>query len=197
MIRAALFDLGGVLFKLDLDGVCKRWEQRLRMTPQQILNAMYGGNDDKALIGVVPEDDWWDVVAERLGLDRTERDRFIADLGFCEKIDEQLGRFIAGLRPRLRTAFVSNAWSNTRQYLRERGVLDLVDQLVCSAEVGVAKPDRRIFEIALERLGVQPEEAVFVDDAEDHVEAARALGIHAILHRSSSDTIAAVKALLG
>lgn len=197
MIRAALFDLGGVLFKLDIEGMCDRWRDRLGMTAQQILNAMYGGNDDQALTGAMPEDEWWDIVAGRLRISAEECRAFQKDFAFYEQMDADLAAFVASLRGRVRTAFVSNAWSNTRSYLEERGALELVDELICSAEVGVAKPDPRIFEIACERLEVEAHEAVLVDDMETHVEAARALGLHGILYRSTEQVVADVTALVG
>ena len=53
--------------------------------------------------------------------------------------------------------------------------------VVVSALEGVAKPDERIYRITLERLGVAPQEALFVDDSPVNVEAARKLGIQTVL----------------
>jgi HAD superfamily hydrolase (TIGR01509 family) len=52
--------------------------------------------------------------------------------------------------------------------------------MIISAEVGVAKPDPAIYRIAAERMGVKPEEAIFVDDFIDNVESARAFGLRTI-----------------
>jgi len=59
-------------------------------------------------------------------------------------------------------------------------IADAFDVLVISAEVGIAKPDALIFSLALERLGVSAEEAVFVDDFVENIEAARAYGLHTV-----------------
>jgi len=82
----------------------------------------------------------------------------------------------------LRTAIVTN---NIREFSTAwRGLLpvpELFDVVVDSCEEGVRKPDPRIYQLALERLGgVAPERAVFLDDAPGNVAAARALGMHAI-----------------
>jgi HAD superfamily hydrolase (TIGR01509 family) len=61
------------------------------------------------------------------------------------------------------------------------------DVAVVSGHVGVAKPDRRIFEILVERTGRRPEELLFVDDSAKNVEAARAFGIAAILYAPGLD----------
>jgi putative hydrolase of the HAD superfamily len=59
--------------------------------------------------------------------------------------------------------------------------------------VGVAKPARHIFELTCERLGVRPEEIIFLDDVEKHAQSARSLRMHAILFQSNEQAIAAIE----
>ena len=65
--------------------------------------------------------------------------------------------------------------------LRKLGLMSLFDSVVISAEVGIKKPDPRIFDSALDQTGMKPEEVVYVGDTEDDTEAARAAGILPIL----------------
>lgn len=65
----------------------------------------------------------------------------------------------------------------------------LFDTIVLSGEVGVAKPDRRIFELAAERLGLQPDECVFVDDLAVYVHAAARTGMVGVHHRDVTATL--------
>ncbi len=67
------------------------------------------------------------------------------------------------------------------------------DIVVISAEEGVAKPDLRIFQLTVERLGVQPEEVIFVDDTLEHVHAVQTLGMRALLFRQNTQAIAQVR----
>ena len=76
-------------------------------------------------------------------------------------------------------------------------MLELFDVVFCSGEEGVVKPDRIAFEKTLERLGVNPEQAVFIDDTEEHVLAARNLGLHGILFTSAEALENDLKKLLG
>ena len=86
--------------------------------------------------------------------------------------------FIRGLRSRVRVGMITNAWPEVRRYLADEfKIADAFDPLVVSAEVGLAKPTR-IYQLTLERLGMEPAEAVFVDDFEDDV-AGAPLGGHA------------------
>jgi len=65
--------------------------------------------------------------------------------------------------------------------LSKLGLTHFFDSVVISAEVGIKKPDPRIFDSALEQTGMKPEEVVYVGDTEDDTEAARAAGIVPIL----------------
>ena len=107
--------------------------------------------------------------------------------------------FLESLRDRgVRTAFVSNCADNTRPLLDELALSPLVDELVLSCEVLAAKPDPRIFEIALDRLGVDAGEALFVDDQQPFCDAAAELGIRAVrIDRRSAGGTDVVSSLTG
>ena len=77
--------------------------------------------------------------------------------------------------------------SNVAQYsfdrfFSEAAQAELFDEVVLSGNEGVSKPDARIFEIACERLGENPENCVFVDDSPENVLAAEKLGMHGIVY---------------
>jgi putative hydrolase of the HAD superfamily len=73
---------------------------------------------------------------------------------------------------------------------------EIFDVVVDSAFVGSRKPEPRIYEITLERLGVAPEAALFIDDIEVNCEGARQLGMHAIRFRSTDQAVEAIEAAL-
>ena len=82
-------------------------------------------------------------------------------------------------------AILSNADLTLRGRLeREMNIHHLFDDIVCSAEVGMAKPEAGIYTLAAERLGLNPGECVFVDDLDANVEAARQVGMQAVLFRT-------------
>jgi epoxide hydrolase-like predicted phosphatase len=94
----------------------------------------------------------------------------------------------------IRTALLSNSWGNT--YPRETWD-GMFDDIVISGEVGLRKPEPQIFRLAAERVGLEPAECVFIDDLDLNVEAARALGMTAILHTSYDETRRELESLLG
>lgn len=93
----------------------------------------------------------------------------------------------------LRTCLLSNSWAN--EYPRE-GWDEFFDEVVISGEIGMRKPEARIFEHALGRVGLAGHECVFVDDIEANITAARALGIVGVHHREPELTITELEGLL-
>ncbi|MFF3625465.1 HAD family hydrolase [Streptomyces sp. NPDC002467] len=87
---------------------------------------------------------------------------------------------------------VTNATQQLEDDLVSMGLSDLADHVVSSARVGVAKPDRGIYEIAAGRAGVAPERCLFVDDRRENVEAAVALGMTGVHYREPADLRAAL-----
>jgi HAD superfamily hydrolase (TIGR01509 family) len=77
-------------------------------------------------------------------------------------------------------ALVSNCASEARPMLAALGVLDLVDAAILSCEIGYAKPSPEIYQTALDQLGIQASEAVFVDDKLTCCQGATALGLAAV-----------------
>ena len=109
----------------------------------------------------------------------------------------QLADLIRSLRGHYKIGLLSNAWSDMRQVLDKRfHVADLFDELIISAEVGLAKPDPRIYRLAVQRLNVQPSETVFIDDMLKNVEAARLEGLHAIQYLDFEQMLAELNPLL-
>lgn len=94
----------------------------------------------------------------------------------------------------LRTGLLSNSWGNT--YPRDLWA-ELFDVTVISAEVGLRKPDEAIFRHALELIGLDPAECVFIDDIEHNVRAAEAIGMIGLHHSEVSVTASTLEELLG
>jgi HAD superfamily hydrolase (TIGR01509 family) len=103
--------------------------------------------------------------------------------------------YLAGLRQRCRTALLSNSFVGARE--RQQEVIGITDLVIYSHEVGISKPDRRIFDMTCRRLGVPTVHAVFVDDIELYVEAARKLGMHGVLFQNNEQVAAEIDAWLG
>ena len=152
-----------------------------------------------------------DAAAQKLLVDyecgRIEADAF--DHGFAERLcahgvevqpdrlsarmqaglhrDDDTVRLIEDLRAgEVPLALVSNAFG--RDCYAGFDLDALADVVVISSEVGIRKPSRRIYAIACERLGIDPHQAIMVDDLQQNLDGAARLGIAGVLHTDAADT---------
>lgn len=113
--------------------------------------------------------------------------------------DERVIEFVRSLKDDYKLAMMSNVSSRaTLDGLFRPGELDaLFDVVVASGDIGVEKPQPRIFWHTLEQLDVLPEEALFVDDIARFVEGGRACGLEGIVFESADKSLPVVRELLG
>jgi putative hydrolase of the HAD superfamily len=135
--------------------------------------------------------------------------RFADRLGIPSRAKGLIGRLFGALEPDERmiaavraarsagapTALISNSWG--RAIYDDALIEELFDVVVISGDVGLHKPQPEIYLLACRRLGVDPTEAVFVDDLRENCEGAETVGMTAILHRESSATVAELERILG
>lgn len=197
-IRAVVFDIGGVLEINPRTGWQERWEVKLDLKPgeldERLRRVWLEGSAGKISLLEVEKQ-----VGAILGLDQAQLDVFMGDLWeeYVGTLNVELANYFASLRPRYQTAILSNSFAGAREKEQQLyHFAEMCDLIIYSHEEGIRKPDRRIYELTCERLGVQPAEMVFPDDVEASVTAARELGIQAILFKATAQAITDVQALL-
>jgi len=197
-IRAVVFDIGGVLEITPDLGVHRLWETRLGLAAgemgERMADVWRGGS-----LGTITLEDVHQAMRDRLGLDEQQLAAYMADVWreYLGSANTELIGYARRLRPRYRTGIISNSFVGARE--REQSAYrfeDLVDEIVYSHEVGMSKPDPRIYALACERLGVRPSEMIFLDDTQVCVAGAHEAGIHAIHYRNNAQTIEEMDALL-
>jgi len=196
-VRAVLLDAGGTLIDLDDRRLAAALEP-LGIVPDGEGRRRAEGParrwaDGAVRRGVAPRELWDGYFGRVLAGAGVPRERIPAALGLLWEANRRVGlwrRPVPGAREtlaRLRAAgfslaVVSNAEGQVEADLRDAGLADLLDLVVDSHRVGVAKPDPAIFRVALDRLGVPPAAAVHVGDVPAYdVEGARAAGITPVL----------------
>ena len=181
-VRAVVFDVGNVLELTEDNYPFEEWAASLGLTSEQFAQrtaGVFAGGD----VGTVTLDEVHVKLGEALGIGAGQVSAFME--GFWREYlgipNAQLIDWARTLRPRYKTGIVSNSFVGAREREHEAyGYGNLVDDLVYSHEVGMLKPDPRIYALSCERLGVRPEEAVFLDDKPPFVAGAREAGLHAV-----------------
>ncbi|MCX4762606.1 HAD-IA family hydrolase [Streptomyces sp. NBC_01275] len=151
------------------------------------------------LLGHITEQEWVAAIAQGLaGLVEDEDTAWSLGTALLEspfRADDTVVGLLRRARTRVPLVLVSNATTGLESDLAAMGLTDLADEVVSSARVGLAKPDPRILELAAVRAGVRPERCLFVDDSEENVEAAAALGMRAVHYREPTDLAQALEPL--
>lgn len=105
-------------------------------------------------------------IYKRLGLSEQMKDEYVD--WFCAGAAEHLEsnrRWLETLHGTYKLAVISNNFGNTRGWCDEYGLTALLEAIIDSTVLGIAKPDARIFEAALSELGVAPAHAIYVGDS--------------------------------
>ena len=197
MIRAVIFDVGGVLLRTEERSHRNALEQRLDLQAGEseflVFNSEMG---QAAQLGKVTPEELWRWLQTHLALSDEGLVEFQRQFWAGDRMDVELVDFVRQLRWRYITAIISNAQGDLPALLTDKyPIADAFDLIVYSAAEGVMKPDAAIFLRTLQRLGCAPHEAVFIDDFAHNVEGARAVGMYAIHYRASMDLRAALEDL--
>jgi putative hydrolase of the HAD superfamily len=204
VIEAVLFDFGGVFTGSPFDTI-RTGGARFGIDPDELFDIVFGPYDadtdhpwHRLERGELPlfeaRDLLIDLARERgHDIDPFEVLKHVAIGGEASEV--LVARTIELRRAGYRTALITNNIAEFKDgWRRLVPVDDMFEVIVDSCEVGMRKPDRRVFHLALERLGgIPPERAVFLDDAPGNVAAANAMGMHTIL--VGADRVAAVAEL--
>lgn len=204
MIKGYLFDYGATL-----DTAGCHWGQMLwasfrrcgvPVTEQQFRDAyVYGERTLGSRNLIAPEDTFYTTLGVKLRLEfcflmqagalKTDegeaalmRERVLNDV-YKRVLDttKESRIVLEKLRKNYEMVLVSNFYGNIRTVLKEFGLDVFFKDIVESAEVGIRKPDRRIFEIGVQRLGLRPDEVVVVGDSfRKDVVPAKEAGCHAV-----------------
>ncbi len=196
-IRAVFFDLGGVIVRTEYQTPREHLAERLGMEYDDLNRIVFDSETGhQASIGAITSVQHWEAVMKRLKRPYEEmsaiRDEFYAG----DIVDRQILDFLRSLRGKYKTGLISNAWGDLRDYLVREKMDDAFDHIVISAEVGVAKPEAKIFQIALKQAEVSPNEAVFVDDFYVNIEGCEKVGIHGIHFKEAGSALKQLKLLL-
>ena len=197
-IQAVLFDYGGVLARVTGDTARQHLADRCGVKVQTLRRLLFGGESFRlALLGEISAEKHWSTAARLLRVPPAELESFIQEIWQADMLDEDLLALIRSLRSRCKVGLLSNATKDLRPVLVERGgIVEAFDDLVISSEVGLIKPDVRIYHLAVQRLGVQPETALMVDDLEGNILGAQRAGLQTLHYRESQSDLLALKVLL-
>ncbi len=197
-IKAIVFDIGGVLEITPDLRLGKKWEQKLNLKPGELdqrLHAVWAGGS----IGTITIEQVHTQMGEIMGWNAAQINEFMNDVWkeYLGTLNGELANYFRSLRPKYKTAIISNSFVGAREKEAEQYQFDSIcDFIIYSHEVGLSKPDPRIYALACERLGLQPNEIIFVDDHADVYASAVEMGMHCFEFKNNAQIIAEIEACI-
>lgn len=185
MMKAVIFDWGGVLCEDTARGLISYFTRALAVTPEALVNAFrpFAAEYQK---GLISEDELWKGMSAALGVERPRNPSLWGEaLRAIYVPNEAMFALASAVKGKGYTVgLLSNAEMAAMHFFYEQGYGAIFNTAVFSCAEGTRKPEQRIYEIALERLGTKPHETVFIDDRTDFIAGAQQLGIHTIRFES-------------
>jgi putative hydrolase of the HAD superfamily len=184
----------------DLDGVIRDWnddemadvESAFGLEPGTILGIGFGPElGPAATTGAMTYREWMDAIRERVVTSHGNGvlgalDEWEANVG---RVDTEMLQVLRSVRQHCTAAVLSNGTTRLRRDLYALDLHDEFDVIFNTAELGVAKPDPKVFRMVLGELGATADRALFIDDLLENVEGARSVGLRAHQHTACKTTV--------
>ncbi len=183
VLKAVIFDVGGVLIRTHSRAGREKWAAQLGLDSWEFEHLVFNGDSGRqAQLGRQTHAAHWRWLGERFGLSAGQLVQMEQDFFAGDKVNEPLLEYIKRLRQTgYRTGLLSNYTDAARRLWTEvYPFIQYFDGVVISAEVGVMKPHPRSYHLALESLGVVAAEALFVDDFAENIAGASAAGMQTL-----------------
>jgi putative hydrolase of the HAD superfamily len=196
--RGLLVDFGGVLTTNVFASFAAFCEAE-GLAPEAVREAFLSDSEGRRLLfdlelGAIREMEFEIGFAKLLGV-ADPRGLIERLFGGMSPDEAMIGAVRAAHAAGVRTGLVSNSWGAGGY---DRTLFpELFDGVVISAEEGIRKPDPKVYELGVQRIGLEPGDCVFVDDLPGNLKPARAMGMATVHHVSAEQTIAELEPLFG
>jgi HAD superfamily hydrolase (TIGR01509 family) len=186
-IKAIVFDCFGVLYNDALKDFLARNKQAIDGN-----EGYYYHLCNQSDAGLISDDDFYRDFAEISGESPQE---LRAEFHDTRHVNRRLIPVIEQLKTQYKIGMLSNTGAALlEEFLAEHGIRHLFGEIVASSDTGYIKPQREIFEITAQRLGVALDEIYFIDDSPRNVDAAKSYGMGAHLYTTVAELQDALRA---
>ena len=200
-VKAIIFDLGGVIIDLDFSNFYNRIITQSPLNkPQTPIILEFFRQSDIYHQGLMSNEEFYQLACDLLqvcALD--QKDFFDAFNSIISGRNPKSIKLVKKLRNmnQYKLIALSNVNSSHWEYLLRKnwGFLEYFDEMILSHEIHMTKPDKEIFQYAIQKAGCKPEEIVFIDDGLNNIRSARELGILGIKFTTNDELIKELETL--
>lgn len=197
-IKAFIFDFGGVILRTRDFSYREKLARNFKTTRSELEKFVFAS--PSSLLserGKKTHEAHWQTILLEFSAIGISAEEAYTQFFSGDELNVELLNYIHKLQKQYKVGLLSNAWANSRENLSKHfKFLEYFDESIFSAEIGIRKPKPGIFNVMLNRLNVEPTEAVFVDDFKENIMGAREIGLKTILFNDNSSTIQAIEKYL-
>lgn len=179
MIKGMIFDFGNVICRFDNRVFIRSISKHGPLSEAEMLKRLYieSGIPEEYETGKISSREFYEKVKALLGLDMDIDEFRGAFTSIFYPVTETL-ELVRNLKGKYKLALLSNTneWDHEHA-IKNVGIYPLFDAVSLSYELGVKKPDERIYLDCMDKLGLEPEECVYIDDIREYAEKASDLGM--------------------
>ena len=198
-MKSVIFDLGGVVVQWDPESFSRDCLQNASER-EAVLNGMLEHADWCRFDGgLLSKDALLQRFCGRTSVDRSRAEEVFELVMHSLKLIDATNELIYELKAAGVALYcISNMSREHYGFLRSKYTFfDCFDELVISSHVKMTKPDKEIYELAIQKFGIQPSESLFVDDREDNIVAAEASGLNVVHFKRSHECRKKIRDFVG
>lgn len=181
MIKVVLFDLGGVVFENGTKLFITEIAERYNLGREFVSSVLNGELGTQYREGKISRDEFWSAATKELGIHVSIDELEEAWINHYNLIEETK-EIIDELKKQYKLYYLSdNVKERVEKISTKHNFLEWFEGGIFSHEVGARKPQPEVYKAALEKIGVPPEEIVFIDDKEENLPPAEELGMNVLL----------------
>lgn len=194
MIKAIIFDMGGVILVNKVEKVYEKLAEMLKINYQDLKDLQQKHKED-ILSGRMSSARFEELVKKEFklnyGVIKKWREAYLAVMS----VNEELLSLAKKLKKEYKIAVISNIPDLHAQINKERNIFSYFNPCLISCEIGLIKPQKEIFELSLKKLKLKANECIFIDDREEHLNIPKNMGFHIIYFKNNRKLIKDLKAL--
>ncbi len=199
-IKAIIFDVGGVIMFYDHMIAAKQMSKLIKVSSQKIFRIIsnsgkYARFTQFCEKGALSKD-YWNLLAKKLEIKKIPYHKFnrLWNNIFCP--NKKMKKIIFNLKEDYKLALISNMGKEHKDYLIKKYKITGPFQIsIFSCDIGIRKPDLRIYKLALKKLGLKPAEVVFIDDIKENIKGVNKIGIRGVLFKNNNQLFKDLKKL--
>ena len=183
MVKAVLFDFGNVLYRFDYDRFFQSAARHSSLPADQIRGALFEGEQSIAVnfeTGKLSAEEFLALISERAGIELQPERLVELFTDIFEPLDTNIALAFE-LSELVPIALISNTNKlHFERFMSTTPIVAAMSAFGLSYQVGAMKPAPAIFHAVLERLELEPQDCVYIDDVKKYTDAARAMGFTAV-----------------